>query len=237
MAVHVLRDALFTYEACHPADVRRPRMSLERLDERWIGDLARALCREEGNRQIVAELVQEATGRAPEGAGLYERFAELVACGRLLLREAAAPDVYPLPDPRREQRTLAELADDEPQDDEPDPRTWISLELLHAAGRSTARVEVEVTTASGREVHGRLDAKGRWRCEDVDAGSCSVRLLDHPVLQVERRRRRHAPVSLQRPERGDLVWPAGSKPTLELRTAEHHRIVIVPPVVPYCPSA
>jgi hypothetical protein len=33
------------------------------------------------------------------------------------------------------------------------------------------------------------------------------------------------------------VWPAGSEPRVQLRTAEHHRIVIVQPVLPYCPSA
>lgn len=233
--MHTLRDALFTFEACLPADVRRPRMRLERFDPQWTLDVVRTLSRDEANRRILAALVEEATGRVLEGAVLAERFAELVVCGRILLREVEALDVYPLPDPRFEHRALAELAE-EPFEDERDPRTWISIELLHAAGLSTARVEVEVTTPSGREVHGRLDARGRWRSDDVEAGSCSVRLLEHPVLQRERRRRR-SPLALQRPQRGDLVWPAGSEPRMELRTAEHHRIVIVPPVIPYCPSA
>ena len=96
-------------------------------------------------------------------------------------REVAAPDVYPLPDPCREQRQLAELAKGEEVGEAP-PRTWISLELVHATGSSTARVELEVVTASGRELHGRLDGAGKWRCDDVDGGTCSVRLLDHPVL-------------------------------------------------------
>lgn len=233
--MHMLRDPLFTFEACLPGDVRRPRARLERFDPQWTLDVVRSLCREEANRRIVATLVEEATGRAMEGSALTERFAELVVCGRILLREVEALDVYPLPDPSTEHRALVDLAD-EPLDDPRPRRTWISIELLHAAGLSTARLEVEVTTPSGREVHGRLDAKGRWRSEDVEAGSCSVRLLDHPVLQRQRQRRR-SPLSLQRPQHGDLVWPAGSEPRVELRTAEHHRIVIVPPVIPYCPSA
>lgn len=230
-----LRDELFTYEACLPADVRRPRPSLERLDVQWIHDIARALARDEANLRTMAALVEAATGRVLEGPLVPERFAELVACGRVLLRELAAPDVYPLPDPRREQRALTELAREEPRErEQAEPaRTWISVELVHAAGLPTEQVELEVVTASGREVHGRLDAEGRWRCEAVEAGSCSVRLLDHPVLQ----RRRCAPVSLQRPQRGDLVWSAGSGRRLDLRTAEHHRIVIVQPARPYCPSA
>lgn len=233
--MYMLRDPLFTFEACLPADVRRPRMSLERFDTQWTLDVVRSLGRDEANLRILGALVEEATGRTLEGKVLIERFAELVVCGRILLREAMAPDVYPLPDPSLEHRPLSELADEELLDDAA-RRSWISLELLHAAGLSTARLEVEVTTANGRELHGRLDAKGRWRCDDVDAGSCSVRLLEHPVLQRQRPRRR-APLTLQRPQRGDLVWPAGSEPRMELRTAEHHRIVIVPPVVPYCPSA
>jgi hypothetical protein len=234
--MHMLRDALFTFEACLPADVRRPRMRLERFDAQWTLDVVRSLGRDEANLRILGALVEEATGRTLEGKVLTERFAELVVCGRILLREVEALDVYPLPDPRFEHRSLTELAEEELLDDAEAPRSWISLELLHAAGLSTARLEVEVTTASGREVHGRLDAKGRWRCDDVEAGSCSVRLLEHPVLLRQRQRRR-AQLSRQRPQRGDLVWPAGSEPRLELRAAEHHRIVIVPPVVPYCPSA
>jgi hypothetical protein len=233
--MHLLRDPLFTFEACLPAAVRRPRMSLERFDAQWTLDVVRSLGRDEANLRIISALVEEATGRTMEGRVLVERFAELVVCGRILLREAMPPDVYPLPDPSLEHRTLAELADEEPLEDVA-RRSWISLELLHAAGLSTARLEVEVTTPNGREVHGRLDANGRWRCDDVDAGSCSVRLLEHPVLRLQRQRRR-APLALQRPQRGDLVWPAGSEPRVQLRTAEHHRIVIVPPVVPYCPSA
>lgn len=230
----LLRDVLFTYEACLPADVRRPRLSLERLDGQWVHDLARSLARDEANRRTMAALVEDVTGREPVGALMPERFAELVVCGRLLLREVTSPDVYPLPDPCRDQRALAELAREEPLDERDQAaRSWISVELVHAAGLATERVELELTTASGRELHGRLDAGGKWRSEDIEAGSCSVRLLDHPVLQ----RRRCAPVSLQRPQRGDLVWPAGSGRRLELRTAVHHRIVIVPPAIPYCPSA
>jgi hypothetical protein len=235
--MHVLRDPLFTYEACLPADVRRPRLTSERLDPHWVAGLARSLCRDEANLRIISELVQSATGREVEGAMLAERFAELVTCGRLLLRELAAADVYPLPDPRREQRALAELAVSEPTEEAP-PRTWISLELVHAAGSSTARVELEVITASGRELHGRIDAGGRWRCDDIDGGTCSVRLLDHPVLQRRRISRfGGARGSLRRQrQRGEILLPVGSGLRLDLRAAEHHCIVIVPPVAPYGPS-
>lgn len=231
--MYTLRDSLFTYEACLPADVRRPRMTPERFDPRWVQDLARLLCHDEANLRIIGELVHAATGRAAAGTVLHERFAELVACGRLLLREISAPDVYPLPDPHIEPRALAELAVDEPVEDAEATRTWISLELVHAAGLSTERVELEVITASGRELHGRLDAAGHWRCDDVDGGPCSIRLLDHPVLH----RRRHPRAAQPRPPRDHIRWRAGSDDRLDLRAAEHHRIVIVQPPALYCPSA
>lgn len=121
---------------------------------------------------------------------------------------------------------------------DPDPvieqprTTWISLELIHAAGSSTEHVEVEVTTASGRELYGRLDAAGRWRCDDIDAGTATVRLLDHPVLQRNTPARRPS----VRPSPEDIAWRAGSDPRLQLRAAEHHRIIIVQPPEPYCAS-
>jgi hypothetical protein len=231
--MYTLRDSLFTYEACLPADVRRPRMTPERFDQQWVEDLARSLCHDEANLRIIAELVLTATGRAVSGPVLHERFAELVTCGRLLLRELAAPDAYPLPDPYREPLALADLAEDEPLEKAEAPRTWISLELVHAAGLSTERVELEVITASGRELHGRLDADGRWRCDDVDGGSCSIRLLDHPVLH----RRRHPRAAQPLPPRDQITWPAGSERRLDLPAAAHHRIVIVQPPALYCPSA
>ena len=221
--MHLLRDALFTYEACLPADVRRPRMALERFDPHWVACLTRTLCREEANVRIITELIHSATGRTVEGVTLAERFAELVTCGRVLLREVAAPDSYPLPDPRSEQRELAELAEGEPIEEAP-PRTWISLELVHATGSSTARVELEVITASGRELHGRLDAAGRWRCDDLEGGTCSVRLLDHPVLQRRRvsRLRGARALGARKRQYGEILWPAGSGLRLDLRAAQHH---------------
>jgi hypothetical protein len=230
--MYTLRDSLFTYEACLPADVRRPRLTPDRFDPQWVQDLARSLCHDEANLRIITELVLTATGRAAVGPVLHERFAELVTCGRLVLREVAAPDVYPLPDPYTEPRALAELAVDEPID-EADPKTWISLQLVHAAGLSTERLELEVTTSSGRELHGRLDARGHWRCDDIEGGTCSLRLLDHPVLH----RRRRACTSQPPPQRHDILWPVGSERQLDLRAAEHHRIVIVQPPEPYCHSA
>lgn len=231
--MYTLRSPLFTYEVGHAADLRRPRTTLDRVELPRVLDLARTLCRDEANARTITALVHDATGRAASGPVLHERFAELVACGRLVLRELTAPDAYPLPDPYAESPAdLVELLSDDPTDEEP-PRSWISLELVHAAGLSSERVELELTTASGRELHGRLDADGGWRCDDVDGGTCTIRLLDHPVLRRQRRARaRHVP-----PQRGDVLWRVGSDPRLDLRSAQHHRIVIVQAPEPYCPSA
>lgn len=231
--LYTLRDPLGNYEVGLWADVRRPRLSVHRFDQRWIVSLARSLCGEDANERIIARLVEQSTGRAATGAVLHERFAELVAHGRLVFREVERPDAYPLPDPYADSpMPLAELSPVDPVDDAP-RRTWISVELVHAAELSTERVELEVTTASGREVHGRLDATGRWRSDDIDGGSCTVRIIAHPVL----RRRSPAPGTRLHPGRGDITWRTGSEPCFDLRSAEHHRIVIVQPPEIYCPTA
>lgn len=131
-----------------------------------------------------------------------------------------APQVRPLVDP------------DSPQVDD-ERRSFLSLELVHEAELSTAGVEVEVITAGGHELHGRLDADGRWRSDDVARGSCTVRLYDHPVLQPRRRPER----SRREPGRDDVVWPVGSGRVLSLRAGEHHRIVVVQPPKRYTLSA
>src|SRR5690606_6199375 len=139
--MYALRDSQFTYEICPAADIRRPRMMAHRSELPWVLDLARALCRDEANARIIAALVHDATGRDAVGSVLPERFAELVACGRLVLRELAPPDAYPLPDPYAEPPAdLLELLPDESLHEEP-PRSWISVELVHAAGLSSERVE------------------------------------------------------------------------------------------------
>jgi len=130
-----------------------------------------------------------------------------------------APQVRPLVDPH------------EPSVDE--VRSWISLELVHEAGLSVAGVELEVRTASGRELHGRLGADGRWRSDDVPRGSCTVRLFDHPVLQPRKR----TSGARQPAGRDDVVWPVGSSRVLDLRTGAHHRILVVQPPKLYCLSA
>lgn len=130
-----------------------------------------------------------------------------------------APVVRPLVDPH------APVVDD--------VRSWISIELVHEAGLSTAGVALEVSTAGGRELHGRLGRDGRWRSDDVPRGSCTVRLFDHPVLQPRKR----ASGSRQEPGRDDVVWPVGSSRTLALRTGAHHRILVVQPPRIYCLSA
>jgi hypothetical protein len=135
-------------------------------------------------------------------------------------RRLDAPTVQPLIDPARP------LVDDE-------QRTFLSLELVHEAGLSTAGVELEVSMASGRELHGRLDAGGRWRVDDVPRGSCTVKLYDHPVLQPRKR----AAGLCTEPGRDDVVWPAGSHRMLSLRAGAHHRIVVVQPPRLYTLSA
>lgn len=230
--MYTLRDCSCSYEVCPAADLRRPPTMPYGLDPQWVLDLARTLGRDEANLRVITELVESATGRAASGAVVYERFAELIVRGRLVLRERVSPQAYPLPDPYAEPpMPLAELVDEEAADEA--PRSWISLELVHAAGLSSERLELQVTTPSGRALHGRLDAEGRWRSEDVEGGTCTIELLDHPVLQ----RRKRALRARTLPQRGDLVWPVGSERRLELRAAEHHRIVIVQPPEPYCPSA
>ncbi len=230
--LYILRDLLGTYKVGLATDVRRPRLATQRFDQSWLVVLARSLCRDDSNKRIISSLVERSTGRVATGGPLHERFAELVVSGRLVLREAEVPDAYPLPDPYADVAVpLVELAVDEPVDD--DPRsTWISLEVVHAADVSTERVELEITTANGRELHGRLDAKGRWRCDDVDAGRCTVNLLEHPALQ------RYHPTGRSRlhPSQSDIAWLAGSNLRLNLRSAAHHRIVIVQPPQGYCPS-
>jgi hypothetical protein len=135
-------------------------------------------------------------------------------------RRLDAPIVRPLIDPARP------LVDDE-------QRTFLSLELVHEAGLSTVGVELEVSTASGRELHGRLGADGRWRNDDVPRGSCTVKLYDHPVLQPRKR----AAGSRMEPGRDDVVWPAGSRRVLSLRAGAHHRIMVVQPPRLYTLSA
>lgn len=99
--MYMLRDIIATYEVCHAADVRRPPVSRQRFDHQCVVDLARSLCRDDANRRIISILVEDATGRGST-AVLHERFAELVSCGRLVLREVSASDIYPLPDPYAE---------------------------------------------------------------------------------------------------------------------------------------
>ena len=164
-----LRDMFSTYEVCLAADVRRPRLAFERFDPRWLASLARTLCRDDASLRVIRQLVHDAVGLPTADVDLPERFADLVACGRLVLRELATSDAYPLPDPYAELPVpLADLWVPEPPGDEAPLRTWISLELVHAAGWSTEAVELELTTGSGRELHGRLDARGRWRSDAIE---------------------------------------------------------------------
>ncbi|MEM7156929.1 MAG: hypothetical protein AAF799_29025 [Myxococcota bacterium] len=229
--MYTLRDSPYTYQACHAADVRRPRMSYRSLDPRWAVSLARSMCRDDDNRLAIESLVKDAVGHVGRGADLHERFSELVICGRIVLNEVMPPDVYPLSDPAFEPPVpLVEL---DPVEPEQSPRTWLSIELVHSAGLCTETVELEVLTADGREVYGRIDARGTWRSEDIDPGTCTVRLLEHPVLA---RQPRSLPRT-QLPREGEIAWVAGSEPRLDLRTAAHHRIVIMQPPQHYCLSA
>lgn len=230
--MYMLRDTLFTYEVCHAADIRRPRMMLDRPDHGRILDLAQALGRDDANLRVITELVRTATGRMATGPLVHERFADLVSCGRLVLREVFPADVYPLTDPYAQAPTpIAPLVPDEPEAEL--SQAWISIELVHVGGSSTANVELELTTAKGREINGRIDTKGRWRADAIDRGSCTIRLFDHPVLNKQE----PSPPQQISVEADDVVWLAGSNEPLNLRLNQHHRVVIVQHPEPYCPSA
>lgn len=110
-----------------------------------------------------------------------------------------------------------------PGRDDPRP-TWISLEVVHPAAVSTEGVEVVLSSAEGRDHHGRLDASGRWRCDAVARGSCEVVLLDHPSLRVRPR-----VVGPPTPIDGQLQWVVGKTRELSLATTAHHRIHLVQP--------
>ena len=99
--MYTLRDPSFTYQACNAADVRRPRTPHHSLDPRWVANLAQTMCRDDDNRRAITNLVRDAVGHVGDGPALYERFSELVVCGRIVLREVMPPDVYPLSDPAR----------------------------------------------------------------------------------------------------------------------------------------
>jgi len=230
--MHRLRDHLFTYEVCDAVDIRRPRLALDRPDYRRTLDLVRILGRDDANLRIITELVRSATGRTGSGAIVYERFADLVCCGRLVFREVSAPDAYPLTDPYADR---PEPIDPFPVDESEDEasETWISIELIHAGGLSTANVELSLVTSRGDEIDGRCDAEGRWRTDGISRGSCTIHLLDHPVLR-EQRPAFAAEISA---EAEHIVWRANSNEPLELRPDQHHRIVIVQPPRRFCPTA
>jgi len=229
--MYTLRDSHDTYEVWRAADVGGARPLTQWVHfERTVVDLARALCRDDGNRRIMAELVEEEIGRSSASSVLHEQFAELVVCGRLVLQQRGVPRVHPLPDPSVERPM--DLLPQEGELSQEAETTWISVELVDAQGESTAALELELVAADGKEIQGRLDGDGRWRTSGLVRGSCSIRLHEHAVLGKRRRRPLQA-----RPGPGDVVWQVGSERCFELATARHHRIVIVPPPRPYCLSA
>jgi len=229
--MYMLRDTLFTYEVCLAADMRRPRMMLDRPDYGRTLDLARTLGHDDANLRIMTDLVRSATGRTGSGVIVYERFADLVCCGRLVLREVSAPDAYPLTDPYADRPEPIDPFPVNESEDEPS-ETWISIELVHAGRLSTANVELSLMTSKGHELDGRTDAEGRWRVDGISRGSCTIQLFDHPVLGEI-----HPPPPVEiSVETNDIVWHAGSTEPLQLRPGEHHRVVIVQPLPPYCPT-
>ncbi|MEM7152514.1 MAG: hypothetical protein AAF799_06720 [Myxococcota bacterium] len=148
--------------------------------------------------------------------GLIEGLADGSLVPVRLGREPAlmdAPEIRPLVEPTR------------PTEDE--QRSWVSIEVIHAAGLDTAGIEVELDPASGAEVFGRLGEGGRWRADGIARGSCRLSLLDHAVLRARPRIMGDVgSVSDQ-----ELWWEAGTTRNLELSTAAHHRIRIITPRV------
>lgn len=217
-----LQDSSHTYEACRAASLRRPREIPSYARGRQCRELARRLGREAANRRAIANLVWSELGRDVPPQSLTERFEDLLCSGRLVLRRLGDDHAYPLPDPYAETGTRLSALAVEESDATQTPESWLSLEVVHSGGLSTANVPLQVVTPSGREIHGTLDGNGRWRVDRIDRGSCSVRLLDHPCL-----REQAGETWAQSPPEGATLWDRESKPVLSLRSANHHRILVV----------
>ncbi|MEX1365725.1 MAG: hypothetical protein AB1Z98_21535 [Nannocystaceae bacterium] len=126
-------------------------------------------------------------------------------------RPLDAPEIRPLIDPR------------DPTSDDPRP-TWISVQVVHAAGLSTEGIEIHLSAADGREHYGRLGADGHWRSDAVPRGACTFTLLDHPTLRARPRIIGSGSV----PD-GQDVWEVGKTRKLQLAAAAHHRVVVTSP--------
>lgn len=202
--MYVLRDAVHTYEIWDPYASRRMTATwypLAPLDE--IRSLAEHLARDEDNLRIMARLTTEHGGRAEDRARVAERFASLVGCGRLVLREAPwCP--YPLPDPRALEPAvgLCDLADTDPHHEqrEPlrpiesatEPEATIELVVTDDLGAPASDAQVEVRTPSGLGRTVTLDGEGRVRLDDLEHhGNCVLELptigeLLSPAAPAER---------------------------------------------------
>ena len=232
--LYTLRDPLGTYEVGLAADMRRPRLSMQRFDQDWLVSLARSLCRDDANERIVAGLVERSTGRAATGTVLLERFAELVVHGRLVLREVAVPDAYPLPDPYADPpMSLAEMPVNDPLDDGP-PRTWPTSE----PERTTTWVSFEVVDEQGRRADGEfrlgLDAKVVSGCLGQQAHRYDE-LREAVRVELFARQLRWAPDDSAEvvarphcsPAREHVAnAPGGRLETLELEPGGHARVVV-----------
>jgi hypothetical protein len=166
------------------------------------------------DRAIATEIVQQSDIDPAHAGALVEG---LLAGTHVAIRSEThsrvldSPKVRPLIDPT------------DPVDDDPRP-TWISLEVTHAAGSSTEGVEVHVSAADGRERCGRLGPDGRWRCDDVPRGTCTVTILEHDAIRVRPR-----VVGVMTPAEGRVPWELGKTRALELPAAAHHRIHVIMP--------
>ena len=204
----------------------------EHLSAWFMADISTEMLTDRRRASQVTAFIEAVTSTRPRVDQVHATLARLLEGGILharFVRPSWAEQARGW-DHGEEPRPLNPNEPDEPAVARP---TWISLEVVHHALLSTAGVELLLATAAGREIQGRLDVDGRWRCDEVDRGSCRVLFLDHSVL---RRRERREP-SVIEPQEDDRVWLAGSSTSLGLTPGQHHRIVVVQPPRPYLISA
>lgn len=110
---------------------------------------------------------------------------------------------------------------DDPRPSTNDRPTFIAIAVRHERGASLQGVHLQLVAPDGSPRYGVLDATGRWRTDDVPAGTCTLRFGDDLVKALEPS---GPPVLVE----ADELW-LGPDAALRLRlvTAREHRIVVV----------
>lgn len=172
----------------------------------------------------MSQLVDRAVGRPPPSDAVADQFARLVACGRIVLREAPMP-AYPLCDPYAESAVgLVDLGQPQPSPVEPlRSATFIHFEVIHASGASFEGAGFDLTAPDGREVADTLGPDSLVQIDDVrERGSATV-CFGAGALQLQRTAQTDTPVT---PRAGDIRVPLGATAPIALRTGIRHRIVV-----------